>query len=1037
MSVSKHKLFYLVASLFSTVVFTVACSNPLQNNTSITDKNSPIIVGPVNDSTPVRSKTWNWGCSLSDPTLCEYRYAVDTNPTHVFADSDAYATAPLTFTQSTGTGTYYLHLQVRNMNDHSLTSVVYNYSAVLDNTVPTITSVTTGAAGSYTTGTFIQFNVNVSENVTVTGSPRLDLTVGSSPRYADYISGSGSGVLIFRYSPQAGDTDSDGIAFASTSMDFNGGTIQDQVLWDLTPAFTPPVISGIFVDTTAPVVTGLTNDATPTSSKTWTWGCSEICTYRYVVNTTAVTTPSGSFSATTTATQSSGNGTFYIHVQARDAAGNLSAVVHVSALINGAVAPAPNLWTWTMSSPTNGSFSNDGTPQFVISGASADNGAIVQLYDDASCTNAVGGTTTIAAGVGSLTGVSYTVGGTQDGQKNFYAIAHNGTNFSVCTDIGRGYFFDSVNPNAPTSPSNLTAWVTTTATSALFSWATPVDPGGANASGITNIQVGLSTSTSGGNDVAGWNTLAAGAITYTFTGLTLTQCTTYYPSIRGVDKAGLTSTIAVAPNFRADSTAPTAPSFSIANDQTLTKAPTLTITTAGTDNCSFQGYDIAISKDVNGNGVLDAGEIGNVSTWASIGVVTTYQKTLLSLAAGSGYFVSLRSKDAAGNTSPTTTSAVWYSQYCEGLTNGVAYYGYDTPATAQLSDMFAKATAPGWSIYDYASFGTQTNITAATTAAARPQADTYSLAWMARLEIKTAATYTFYSASDDGSDVYIGNTRVVANDGLHGVAETSGTIALTPGCYDLQVRFFENNGGDEVTLNWSSPSITKAAVPTTVMYPKYTPMPQINWRLDTGSGTVATDSSMNGFNGTMSGTPVWNTTAMCPFTSAKSLHFDGVDDHILSPTFTGADILQTNLSAAFWVKFTSSTAGMVLMDLSNGGTTGLVIRTGPTAGTLGFDTTGGTGTASYTPAAYNDGGWHHVLAIRRGTNLKMYVDGVNKLNYTITSGTTTFTTVDVGRRADGTNYFTGDIDQIKVWNEALDNGATSNAAQELFNNPCR
>lgn len=75
---------------------------------------------------------------------------------------------------------------------------------------------------------------------------------------------------------------------------------------------------------------GLSNDAVATNSKVWTWGCSEAsCTYIYVVDQTSNTSPSGSFDGTITTTQNTGNGTYYLHVQAKDASGNLSAVVHV------------------------------------------------------------------------------------------------------------------------------------------------------------------------------------------------------------------------------------------------------------------------------------------------------------------------------------------------------------------------------------------------------------------------------------------------------------------------------------------------------------------------------------------------------------------------------------------------------------------------------------------------------------------------------------------------------------------------------------
>jgi phosphatidylethanolamine-binding protein (PEBP) family uncharacterized protein len=94
-------------------------------------------------------------------------------------------------------------------------------------------------------------------------------------------------------------------------------------------------------DTVAPTVNAPANDAVVTNSKTWTWSCSGAtsCTYRHSIDAVAVATPGGSFADTSTAVLNSGNGTFYIHIQARDPAGNVSAVAHASAILDTA-APA-------------------------------------------------------------------------------------------------------------------------------------------------------------------------------------------------------------------------------------------------------------------------------------------------------------------------------------------------------------------------------------------------------------------------------------------------------------------------------------------------------------------------------------------------------------------------------------------------------------------------------------------------------------------------------------------------------------------------
>ena len=116
-----------------------------------------------------------------------------------------------------------------------------------------------------------------------------------------------------------------------------------------------------FVDQTPPEVTGLQDDAQPQRSKTWAWGGADADSevlFRYRVDTAPDTAPEGPFGTLATATQADGDGTWYVHVQATDRAGNESAVVTVSALLDN-TAPNPPVvtgdspahtpmptWTW-------------------------------------------------------------------------------------------------------------------------------------------------------------------------------------------------------------------------------------------------------------------------------------------------------------------------------------------------------------------------------------------------------------------------------------------------------------------------------------------------------------------------------------------------------------------------------------------------------------------------------------------------------------------------------------------------------------------
>ncbi|OQB97264.1 MAG: Regulator of chromosome condensation (RCC1) repeat protein [Verrucomicrobia bacterium ADurb.Bin122] len=100
--------------------------------------------------------------------------------------------------------------------------------------------------GGYTAGDTLTFTLTAGVAVTVTGTPRLALTIGTTTRYATYASGSGTTSLVFTYTVQDGEKDSDGIAVASV-IDLNGGTLTETETWRwpirlALPAYTLPAI---------------------------------------------------------------------------------------------------------------------------------------------------------------------------------------------------------------------------------------------------------------------------------------------------------------------------------------------------------------------------------------------------------------------------------------------------------------------------------------------------------------------------------------------------------------------------------------------------------------------------------------------------------------------------------------------------------------------------------------------------------------------------------------------------------------------------
>ncbi len=65
--------------------------------------------------------------------------------------------------------------------------------------------------------------------------------------------------------------------------------------------------------------------------------------------------------------------------------------------------------------------------------------------------------------------------------------------------------------------------------------------------------------------------------------------------------------------------------------------------------------------------------------------------------------------------------------------------------------------------------------------------------------------YRFELSSDDGSELWIDDQRIVDNGGLHGAQPKTGDVALEAGCHEFEVRMFESVGSESLSLRWRVP----------------------------------------------------------------------------------------------------------------------------------------------------------------------------------------------------------------------------------------
>lgn len=132
---------------------------------------------------------------------------------------------------------------------------------------PIVTSVSVPSNDTYRIGQQLDFVVNFSSNVTITGTPRIPLTIGSTSVFAS-LNGtvSDSNTANFRYTVTAGDFDDDGISVGA-AIDLNGATIIDgnsnPAILDLNSVGSTTAIN---VDGVVPAIVVSTSAVSPTAS---------------------------------------------------------------------------------------------------------------------------------------------------------------------------------------------------------------------------------------------------------------------------------------------------------------------------------------------------------------------------------------------------------------------------------------------------------------------------------------------------------------------------------------------------------------------------------------------------------------------------------------------------------------------------------------------------------------------------------------------------------------------------------------------------
>ncbi len=94
----------------------------------------------------------------------------------------------------------------------------------------------------------------------------------------------------------------------------------------------------------------------------------------------------------------------------------------------------------------------------------------------------------------------------------------------------------------------------------------------------------------------------------------------------------------------------------------------------------------------------------------------------------------------------------------------------------------------------------------------RKEPDTFALRFSGNIIVPTSGAYQFFIASDDGSRLYVDDKLLIDNDRLQGMTEMSAGIDLQAGSHKFAVTYYDNGGGDGLSVQWSGPSFAKQPI---------------------------------------------------------------------------------------------------------------------------------------------------------------------------------------------------------------------------------
>ncbi|MCP3917653.1 MAG: hypothetical protein GY711_19070 [bacterium] len=94
----------------------------------------------------------------------------------------------------------------------------------------------------------------------------------------------------------------------------------------------------------------------------------------------------------------------------------------------------------------------------------------------------------------------------------------------------------------------------------------------------------------------------------------------------------------------------------------------------------------------------------------------------------------------------------------------------------------------------------------------------FGLRFRGHISVPKDGIYSFRTRSVGGSVLWIGDERVVDNDGVHGLRERVGRLGLKAGYHPIRVEYFCARGEKMLEVDLSGPGVKRGPIPALNLY---------------------------------------------------------------------------------------------------------------------------------------------------------------------------------------------------------------------------